>query len=198
MLSSTKYIDVILPLPVEGVFTYSTELDGLSVGQRVIIQFGARKLYTAVVKSIHDKVPVDYKAKSILAVLDEDPIVNINQLRFWDWLSNYYMCSLGDVMNAALPTSFKLTSDSKVIIDSDFDGDLDHLSEKEMSVLNVLSEHEELSVNDLSRILDMRNIFTFINELVRKQIIHIKEDLLDKYKKKIQTSSNLYKLRKGT
>ena len=55
MLSSTKYIDVILPLPVEGVFTYSTELDGLLVGQRVIVQFGSRKLYTAVVKSIHDK-----------------------------------------------------------------------------------------------------------------------------------------------
>ena len=139
MLTTTKYIDVILPLPLKGAFTYSTDEDDLLIGQRVVVQFGARKLYTAVIKCIHTKKPVDYVAKPILAILDEAPIVNSFQLKFWDWLSDYYMCNLGDVMNAALPASFKLASESKVIIHADFDGDMDHFSAHELILLNALS-----------------------------------------------------------
>ena len=126
MLTDKKYIDVILPLPVKGTFTYCIDSDELLVGQRVVVQFGARKLYTAIIKNIHDKKPLDYEVKSLIAILDEGPIVNLIQLKFWDWIADYYMCNLGDVMNAALPASFKLASESKVIIHYDFDGDIDH------------------------------------------------------------------------
>ena len=86
-----------------------------------MVQFGARKLYTAIVKRIHDKKPVDYQAKPLLAILDESPIIHTVQLKFWDWIAKYYMCNLGDMMSAALPSSLKLASESKVIIHSDFD-----------------------------------------------------------------------------
>ena len=135
-----KYTDVILPLPVKGTFTYLTDQDDLQIGQRVVVQFGARKLYTALVKCIHDKKPDDYDAKRLLAILDEEPIVNDIQLRFWDWISDYYMCNLGDVMNAALPSSFKLASESKVIMHYDFDGDMDDLTVDENVLLSILLE----------------------------------------------------------
>ena len=184
MLPTHKYIDVILPLPIKGTFTYCTDEDNLTLGQRVVVQFGARKLYTAIVRSIHNKKPVDYEAKPLLAILNETPLVNLIQLKFWDWIADYYMCNLGDVMNAALPTSFKLASESKIVIHIDFDGDVDHLLVDEIKLLNALSNQEELSINQISKLIEVKNIFSFINDLIRKEIIQIKEDLYDKYKEK--------------
>ena len=97
MFSPLKYIDVILPLPLKGTFTYSTDQEDLLVGQRVVVQFGVRKLYAAIIKQVHDRKPSKYEAKPLLAVLDEPPVVNSIQLKFWDWIASYYMCNLGDV-----------------------------------------------------------------------------------------------------
>jgi len=185
MFTSLKYIDVILPLPLKGTFTYCTDEENLLVGQRVVVQFGVRKLYTAIVKEIHDREPSEYEAKLLLAILDEAPIVNTIQLQFWDWIAKYYMCNLGDVMSAALPTSLKLASESKVIIHPDFDGDMDHLSVNEHNLLDVLLHQEELSINEISKIIEIKNIFSFINQLIRKEVVQIKEDLHDKYKEKV-------------
>ena len=184
MFTTLKYIDVILPLPVKGTFTYSFIDDDLSVGQRVIVQFGVRKLYSGIVAKIHDEKPKDYEAKQLIAVLDDKPIVNAKQLLFWEWIATYYMCNLGDVMNAALPSSFKLASESKVIIHPDFDGDLDALKEDELNLLNALAQQEELSVIEISKLLNIKSVFSFINELIRKEIVQLKEDLHDKYKAK--------------
>ena len=183
MLTKKKYIDVILPLNVKGVFTYSTNDEELTVGQRVVVQFGKRKLYTALVKSIHNNKPIDYDVKPILAILDDIPIVNSIQLRFWQWIANYYMCSLGDIMKAALPVSFKLASESKVIINVNFDGYIDDLSSN-AKPLDVLSVKEELNINDISTLLNIKQVFSFVNELIRKEVIQVKENLYDRYKEK--------------
>ncbi|MDG1934567.1 MAG: primosomal protein N', partial [Flavobacteriales bacterium] len=92
------YLDIILPLPVKGTFTYFT-YDNLLIGQRVIVQFGARKIYTGIINSINFIKPVDYLAKEIIAIIDEMPIVKEKQLKFWSWMSDYYMCNIGEVMN---------------------------------------------------------------------------------------------------
>ena len=106
------FADVILPLPVKGSFTYVVPSDAdLTIGQRVVVQFGSRKLYTAIVLKIHNEKPKEYDAKELLAILDEAPIVNKKQLQFWEWIAKYYMCNFGDVMNAALPS---LNSESAV------------------------------------------------------------------------------------
>ena len=185
MLTSPKYIDVILPLPLKGTFTYSTDEDNLLVGQRVVVQFGVRKLYTAIVKEIHNRKPNEYEAKPLLAILDEVPIVNTIQLQFWDWIAKYYMCNLGDVMSAALPSSLKLASESQVIIHPDFDGDMSDLKSDEVSLLNTLLNKEELSIAAISKLINIKSVFPLINELNRKEVVQIKEDLHDKYKQKI-------------
>ena len=185
MFTTLKYIDVILPLPLKGTFTYSTEQGDLLVGQRVVVQFGVRKLYTAIVKKVHDEKPTEYEAKPLLAILDEPPVVNSVQLKFWDWIASYYMCNLGDVMHAALPSSLKLASESKVIVHPDFDGDIEGFKAEENLLLNALSHQEELSIAQISKLINTKTIFSFINELIRKEIVQIKEDLHDKYKEKI-------------
>jgi primosomal protein N' (replication factor Y) (superfamily II helicase) len=185
MFSPLKYIDVILPLPLKGTFTYSTDQDNLFVGQRVVVQFGVRKLYTAIIKRVHDKKPAEYEAKPLLAILDEAAIVNTTQLKFWDWIAKYYMCNLGDVMNAALPSSLKLASESKVIIHPEFDGDLEDLKPEETLLINALSHQDELSITEIAKLIPIKNIFSFINELIRKEVVQIKEDLHEKYKEKV-------------
>ena len=186
MTNIVKYVDVILPLPIHGSFTYLAEIDlDLNIGQRVVVQFGSRKLYTAIVIKIHDERPKEYDAKELLAILDENPIVNEKQLQFWFWIAEYYMCNLGDVMNAALPSSFKLASESKVIIHSDFDGDMEDFSENETRIVNALLNQEELLVQEIIPLINNKSVFTIINNMIRKEIVLIKEDLHDKYKEKI-------------
>ena len=128
MSKPTKYVDVILPLPVKDYFTYSTNIDNIKIGQLVVVQFGNRKFYSAIVKSIHLNKPKKYEVKSIVTVLDDIPIVDSIQLKFWDWMANYYMCSLGDIMNAALPAYFRIASETQVVIHPQFDGELDDLT----------------------------------------------------------------------
>jgi len=105
------YIDVILPIPLQKLFTYGiteAEASFLKVGMRVAVPFGKSKIYTALVQRIHNDKPQAYDAKEIHQILDDEPIVNLQQLSFWSWISNYYMCTLGDVMRAALPSAFLL------------------------------------------------------------------------------------------
>jgi len=183
MKESKVYVDVVLPLPVKGVFTYFYA-ESLPVGQRVVVQFGPRKIYSAIVCKVHSNSPTDYKAKEILGVIDESPIINNKQLEFWQWIAEYYMCNIGDVMNAALPSSFKLASISKVIIHPDYDGDIEGLDSNEIEVINALTFKQELSIDELAKLIHDKSVFSCINKLIQKEIVQLKEDLYDKYKKK--------------
>ncbi len=185
MFNDCKYVDVILPLPLKGTFTYATFATDLLVGQRVVVQFGVRKLYAAIVKKIHEEKPLGYEVKPLVAILDEPPVVNALQLQFWDWIAAYYMCNVGDVMQAALPASLKLASESKVIIHPDFDGDIDNLESDEITLINLLTHQEELNILEISQIIKRKNIFSFINILIRKEIVQVKEELHDKFKEKL-------------
>ena len=182
-----RYVDVILSVRVEGTFTYMVPTTfQLSIGQRVIVQFGNRKLYTAIVLKTHNDKPKAYEAKSILGILDEEPLVNEKQLQFWKWISSYYMCNLSDVMNAALPSSFKLASESKVIVHPEFDGVIEELSTDEYAIVDVLLQNEELAVSEvISSLNSSRAAFLILNELIRREVIQIREDLYDKYKEKV-------------
>jgi len=110
-----NFIDVIIPVPLQKLFTYSitsSEANFLKKGMRVSVPFGKSKIYTGIVYEIHQHAPLAYEAKEIHQILDETPIVNENQLQLWSWIANYYMCTLGDVMRAALPSAFILESET--------------------------------------------------------------------------------------
>ena len=185
MKMQKKYVDVILPLPVEGTFTYSLPFgEHVNIGQRVIVQFGIRKLYTAIVINIHHEAPLNYKAKDILHVMDENNIINIIQLKFWKWISEYYMSRIGDVMNIAIPSSLKLASESKVVFHPNFDGDTTDLNSVESNIVMNLSLKEELSLREVTDVAVKSSVFKIINELIRKEVLQIKEELNEKFRSK--------------
>ena len=167
------FVDVILPLAVKGVYTYSlpTHFTKIDVGFRVIVHFGSKKLYSAIVVKIHDNEPKNYIAKEVLEIIDVIPIVNQNQIDLWYWISNYYCCTLGEVMSAALPSSLKLSSQSKVQKkQTDFVNQ--ELSDSEFLVMEALALNEYLSYNDIEDILQKKSIFKIRMLLLATCCIH--------------------------
>ena len=113
MSRNTYFVDVILPLAVPNLYTYRVPHDWndvIAIGKRVVVQFGKGRLYSALVRNLHETPPKQYEAKYIDSILDEFPIVNVSQFALWDWISSYYMCHIGDVMIASLPGGFRLVS----------------------------------------------------------------------------------------
>jgi len=145
MSRTTLFVDVILPLAVPNLYTYRVpyELnDSIVVGQRVVVQFGKGKLYSALVRTIHENPPKQYVAKYLDSVLDEHPIVNEKQFELWDWMSAYYMCTIGEVMVAALPGGLRLSSETKIILSSEY---------KELISKTELSDKEQMYHKSLNK-----------------------------------------------
>ncbi len=184
------FIDVIVPVPLPGLFTYFAEeeiVHQLGVGKRVVVKFGRGKLYTAIIHTIHNNPPKNYQAKAIDFVLDDFPIVDEVQLKMWEWISSYYMCSLGEVMGAALPSGFKLVNETKVLLNETQKTDLSNLSDKEYLVAEALQIQPVLSLDEISNILGIKSIHKIIKSLYEKNIIVLEDEIKEKYSPKIIT-----------
>ncbi|MDA7768336.1 primosomal protein N' [Flavobacteriales bacterium] len=179
------FADVILPLPLKNVFTYEVPEDfqDIEVGMRVIVQFGAKKFYTALVYSIHDKAPSNYIAKQIQDVLDSQAIVSETQFELWNWMASYYCCGLGDIMNSALPSALKLTSETKLILESVQFLKSD-LTDQEFLVVEALEQRGELTLKEVSAVLNKKTIFPTINTLLKRKVISLLEEINEKYRAK--------------
>ncbi len=185
----TLFADVILPLPVPGTFTYRIPFElneHVKCGQRVVVQFGKKKIYTALIRKIHEQVP-QYAPKYILSVLDEDPIVNETQFTFWEWIANYYMSTLGEVMNVALPQGLKLVSESQIILSPNFNPDEIALNENEFNISEALINRKKLSITDVTKITGLQKTIPLIKSMIDKGIIQVEEELSDAYKPKLET-----------
>ena len=183
----TLFADVLLPLPVGGTFTYRVPFDlneQVRVGVRVVVQFGARKIYTALVTRVHESPPGTHIPKYVLSVLDENPIITPVQRTFWDWLAGYYLCQPGEVMNAALPSAFKLASESKIALNPLLPDDIAELSEKELMLVEALHHRKSIAISEVSKILDQQKTIPLIKTLIEKGIIVPEEELNDPYKPK--------------
>ncbi|MBJ7881761.1 replication restart helicase PriA [Gelidibacter salicanalis] len=182
------YIDVILPIPLEKLFTYSitaAESEFLQPGMRVAVPFGKSKIYTGLVFKIHQQKPVGYDAKDIHQILDDTHITTPTQLKHWQWIADYYMCTLGDVLRAALPNSFLLESETIISKNPDKIINDDHLKDDEFLVYEALHHQSSLKIQDLVSILDKKNVFPIINSLLDKEAIVIQEEVYEKYKPKL-------------
>ncbi len=185
--SSNTYIAVILPIAVPKPYTYFVPnefVKEIKVGIRVEVQFGKNKLYSAIVLKILDTPPPNQKAKPILSIIDVEPIVFEEQLQLWNWIASYYTCTLGEVMNAALPAGLKLASETRVILSPIFDGNYDGFNDKEYMIAEALNIQNELSISDIRDILQQKTVYPLINRLLQRKIIYLKEELLQKYKPK--------------
>lgn len=187
----TLFIDVIVPLSVVNKFTYRVPKaydDTVAVGKRVVVPFGKSKFYTAIVYRIHTNPPTTYTAKYIDDVLDDKPIVTSTQLQLWDWVSYYYLCNPGDVMNAALPSGLKLSSTSHVTLHPTVRLDevpYTYFTEKEHLVLEALQHQASLSFDEVSALLGLKTIQPLIHQLIEKGAVVIYEEIKDKYKPKL-------------
>lgn len=186
-------MDVILPLPLHGCFTYSlpAEMEAdARIGSRVVVSFGRKKYYTAIVRNIHQVAPTDYEVKEVTAVLDSESILLPRQFQFWEWLADYYLCTPGDVYKAALPSGLKLESETIVVYNPEFESDV-QLPEKERKVWDLLASEPEQSVTKLEKESGIKNILAVIKSLMDKEAIFVKEELKRTYKPKTETRVRL-------
>jgi primosomal protein N' (replication factor Y) len=184
MERDTFFADIILPLAMPRVLTYRVPRvysAFLKVGQRVIVPIGKQKLYTGIVQSIHNDVPVGYEARYIEEILDEFAVVNEHQLRLWSWMAEYYACTIGEVMSAALPGGLKLSSETKFVL-PDKDVAFENLTEKESIVVESLRNNDSLTTDDLSKILEIKNVRPVLKSLLDKRIIGAEEEIREKFK----------------
>lgn len=186
----TLFVEVILPLAIAKNYTYRVPFElnnAIAIGKRVVVQFGKSKLYTAIVLAITEQPPEKYEAKYLLEILDDRPVVTGQQLHFWKWLSEYYMCFEGEVMNAALPSALKLASETKIVLNKDFEYDKSALHDKEFLIVEALEIQPELTISDISKLLSQKTVMPLLKGLFEKNIINISEEVSDKYKPRKRT-----------
>ncbi|CAI8173944.1 MAG: Primosomal protein N' [Polaribacter sp. SA4-10] len=181
------FIDVILPIPIQKTFTYTVTEDEakfLQKGMRVAVSFGKTKMYTGLVFNIHQTAPTLYEAKDIYQILDEEPLVNERQLQHWQWISSYYMCSIGDVYRASLPSAFLLESET-IIIKNDKDIDESDLLDDEFLIYEALQHQSQLTIHQVSDILGKKKVMPIVNSLINKSVIIVQEEIYEQYKPKL-------------
>ncbi|MBL0048345.1 MAG: primosomal protein N' [Bacteroidetes bacterium] len=197
MERTTLFIDVILPLALPQRYTYRVPFDlneHVLVGQRVVVQLGKSKLYTAIVRSVHSTPPSKYEAKYIDSILDVTPIVNQKQLELWEWMAKYYMCTVGEVMNAALPSGLKLSSETKILLNPAYTAQSDEqkslleqsLSDKEFLIAEALQLREVISIQEASEIVGLKIAYPIIKSLLEKNVVLVEEELKDRFKAKVE------------
>lgn len=178
------FVQVIIPLHLNKQYTYRVAKEHeafIKIGIRVAVQFGSKRIYTAIVTKILDTPPQGYEAKYLLNIVDTDPIVYQHNLQFWQWLSIYYMCSIGDVMHVALPGGLKLQSKTTIILAEDYQEIETPLDDKEYLIVEALQLKTELTIDDVTEILQLKTVFPILKSLNTKGFINFKENLEEKY-----------------
>lgn len=181
------FADILLPLPLAGTYTYAIpeSMPQPERGSRVIVQFGRRKYYTGIVTDIHSNTPENYEVKEIMTLLDPKPIVRYPQLKFWNWVADYYLCTPGEVMRAALPSGLKIGSESFVSLGNSYDPDADlTLTEKQAQLIQILEHNGPQRLCDIESKFDLRNAQKDINRLVESGLASVDEKSVERYKPK--------------
>ena len=182
------FIDVILPLSLERNFTYAitkAEADFIKTGVRVAVPFGKNKVYTGIVYNIHHNAPTAYEAKSIHSILDEIPVINSFQFKLWEWMSIYYLCSMGEIMRAAMPNAFLLESETIISLNPSVEFEVNILKDDEYLVFEALQQQSSLKVDEINAIIDRKNSFPVLKRLLDHKVIALEQELSEKYKPKL-------------
>jgi len=185
----THFADVLLPLPLPALFTYRVpyELDdAVAFGKRVIVPFGRSKLYSALVVRVHENAP-QVTAKYILDVVDDRPVISERQFQLWQWMADYYLCTLGEVMAAALPSALKLASETKIHLHPNFSGDVSTLNPNELHIAEALTYKEFMTVDEISKAVNIQKVIPIIKSLVDKKVVVTDEEVRNPYKAKKET-----------
>ncbi|HLS30213.1 MAG TPA: primosomal protein N' [Flavobacteriaceae bacterium] len=183
-----QFADVILPLPLDKRFTYavtSAQASKLKPGMRVAVPFGKTKVYTGVVGKIHEEQPRLYKAKLVEEIMDESPLLTAQQMRFFKWMADYYMCSEGEVLKAALPSAFLLQSETVIELNPDQDAENQDITDEEYLILEALERQSILKTQEVSEILSKKTVLPVLNGMVKKGLIVVNQEIYKQYKPKL-------------
>jgi primosomal protein N' (replication factor Y) (superfamily II helicase) len=199
-VEQTSFVDVVLPVPIPQYFPYRLprEMVPLArIGSRVVVEFGKSRVLTAIIVKVHTNPPAKYQAKYVLELLDIEPVVTPTQLWLFEWVAEYYMCHVGEVMNVALPAGLKISSQSKIQYNPDF-AHPELLNEEEASLLEALINEDSLTYEEVGRLLNKLDVTKTIKDLVAKHAIILFEEVKDKYKPKIVKKIKLKRVFEGT
>ena len=185
------YAEVILPLPLFGTFTYSipTTLEGkAAVGHRVIVPFGRKKYYTGIIESITPVAPEGFEVKDISSVLDPWPVVKHPQLKLWEWIAEYYLCTVGDVYKAAVPAGLKVESETFIELNPDYEEMPDaRMTDREAIIMQSLDHNGKMTPADISKKTGLNSIESTISSMVERRMLIIAEKLIERYRPKKET-----------
>lgn len=189
------FAEVIIPLAIPKTYTYAIpqDMEALAIpGVRVEVNFGRQKRYAGIIKSVSREAPKGFDPKPIIQVLDPEPIVYSQQLTLWNWMANYYMCSEGEVMSAALPAQLKLSSETILILNEDYGEDLTDLDDHEYLVAEALHIKKELKIEEVQDILDVSHVYPVVKRLLEKKVCIAWESLKEKYSPKREKFIHLH------
>jgi primosomal protein N' (replication factor Y) len=184
------FAEVIIPLALPKNFTWSIPEHlqaAVQPGIRVEVVLGRNKRYAGIIKKLSATPPESFKPKDIINVLDTEPVVHPGQLQLWEWIADYYMCSEGEVMQAAIPSNLKLSSESILQWNEERSLDFSDLSDSEYIVAEALELKKELRLNEVQQLLDSSNVYPVVKKLVEKGVCYVWEELKEKYKEKTET-----------
>lgn len=190
LTAGSVYADIIVPLALRHTYTFAvpeTMVAQLQPGLRVEVQFGRSKHYTGIVRRLHGTAPA-HKAKPILSVIDLEPLITERQMELWEWVAGYYACTLGEVMNAGLPSHLKLTSETTVTLGPLFSDDAAQLDGEEYLIVEALTTQRELSLKDIRDILQKKTVYPVIRRLLDRRIVFLREELQERYRPKVVKS----------
>ena len=182
------FVEVILPLSLAKTFTYrvsEAEFHFVKNGMRVVVPFGKSKMYTALIIDKHQNEPTLYEAKEIDQILDEKPIVTQFQITHWQWIASYYMCTIGDVYRGAMPSALLLESETIISQKQSVTIEEAELTDDEFLVYQALQHQSSLRIQDITAILNKKNVFPVIQKLIDKQVLVLHEEVQELYKPKL-------------
>ena len=188
-----RFAETLLPLPLPGTFTYSIP-DGMTVGvgSRVLVPFGRKKIYTAIIVQLHDREPQEYRVKDILSVLDDHPIVRHPQLRFWQWIADYYLCAPGEVFKAAVPAGLKVESETIISVNPDFEeSEPGQLTDRERVVLDFTAQRGRVQIADITTATGFKTVERTVSHLLDLDALHVSEQVVDNYRPRTQACVRL-------
>ncbi len=187
------FAEVILPLPLYSTFTYAIPDEmaaEVQVGSRVLVQFGKKKYYTAIVECLHSNEPKGYDVKPLMAVLDSSPVVRYPQLKLWHWIADYYLCAPGDVFKAAVPTGLKPESETFLSLNPDYEPDETNpfrMSERQAVIVQHLQEKKRMKISEIEGETGYKNVASLVNRLMEAGIVEIDEKVVERYRAKKTT-----------
>jgi primosomal protein N' (replication factor Y) len=182
-----QYAQIVLPLNLKGSFTYKVPeelMPMIQPGMRVLVPFGGKKIYTGIVFELHDNAPESFVAKEVISILDDKPILPEEQISFWNWLSEYYLCGLGEIYRFAFPSSLKLESETYLKLKPNITVDFENLDVNEMYLIQALEVRQLINLTDIEAFIPKKEIIKTINSLIDLQYIEIDEKIAEKYKAK--------------